>query len=85
MSGHVQPWLPEADDQNRTMLRAAASTAVALSDGGYDTGLEGVVGPWILDVSTAALGPNRHVDYIGKLTLDPTTDYQPQHPKRRNP
>ena len=33
--GHVDPWLPEADEQNRTVLRTAAAAAAELADGGY--------------------------------------------------
>jgi len=46
--GFVEPWLPAADDQNHTLLRAAAAAAGALSRGGYAVVLEGVFGPWNL-------------------------------------
>ena len=65
ISGRIEPWLRTADDQNRVMLRAAAAAAVSTFDGGYDTILEGVIGPWmlptVLDVFDLATRP---VDYV---------------------
>lgn len=55
--GRIDPWLPEADEQNRTMLRSAAAAAAEMDAGGYDTVLEGIVGPWMLDVVRPVLGP----------------------------
>ena len=60
-AGRIDPWLPEADEQNRTMLRSAAAAAAAMDEGGYDTVLEGIVGPWMLDVVRPVLGP---LDYV---------------------
>lgn len=65
VGGHVEPWRAEADEQNRVMLRAAAATATAMADGGYETVLEGIIGPWMLPVVDAVVDPaRRHVDYV---------------------
>jgi gluconate kinase len=53
--GHVDPWLPEADEQNRTVLRTAAAAAAELADGGYTVVMSGIFGPWYLDLVTDVL------------------------------
>jgi len=53
--GFVPPWLPAADAQNHTLLRAWAAAAAALATGGYTVVMEGVLGPWNLDLITDEL------------------------------
>lgn len=60
----IDPWLPEADAQNRTVLRSAFYAARAFEDGGYDTVVEGIVGPWMLDVVADTLRDSSPVDYV---------------------
>jgi predicted kinase len=48
--GFVPPWEPEADAQNRVVVRAFASAAAVMAAGGYGVVLEGIVGPWNLDI-----------------------------------
>ena len=55
--GHIAPWLPEADAQNRTVLRAWAAASAELALGGYTVVMEGIIGPRFLDVVIAALRP----------------------------
>jgi hypothetical protein len=55
--GRIPPWLPEADDQNRTVIDTLASAAVGYARGGYQVVLEGIVGPWFLDRFLATLRP----------------------------
>jgi hypothetical protein len=50
VKGFIPPWLPEADSQNRVVVRAFAAAASALAMGGYAVVLEGIVGPWNLDI-----------------------------------
>ncbi len=50
VNGFIAPWLPEADTQNRTLLRSALLAAGALERGGYDTVIDGIVGPWMMDM-----------------------------------
>jgi energy-coupling factor transporter ATP-binding protein EcfA2 len=57
--GAVPPWLPEANGQNRTVIRAAASAAGALADGGYTVVFDGVVGPWLLPEFAITTGLDR--------------------------
>lgn len=48
-NGHVAPWLPEADAQNRVIMQAVAASAFAYAQGGYFVALDGIIGPWYLD------------------------------------
>jgi len=53
--GHVLPWLPEADAQNRAVLRSCAAAAAEFSLGGYTVVVDGIIGPWHLDLVTDGL------------------------------
>jgi hypothetical protein len=50
VKGFIPPWLPEADDQNRVVVRAFASAANTLAVGGYAVVLDGIIGPWNLGI-----------------------------------
>lgn len=52
--GAVAPWLPDAADQNTTVITAAASAAGALAAGGCPVVYDGVVGPWFLPAFAGA-------------------------------
>ncbi len=61
--GFVPPWKPEADAQNRAVLRAVGEAAAALATGGYAVIVDGVIGPWLLGLVTeplARLGVEAH-------------------------
>src|SRR4051794_31032786 len=54
--GAVAPWLPEATDQNRVVIRASAAAAGQFVRGGYDAVFDGVLGPWWLPTFLEATG-----------------------------
>lgn len=60
--GAIEPWLPESNDQNTVVTKAAASAAGAFARGGYATVYDGVIGPWFLPTFGAATGLD-HLDY----------------------
>ena len=62
-SGAIEPWLPEAREQNETVTRAAAAAAGTYARGGYLTVYDGVVGPWMLPIFANATGLER-IDYV---------------------
>jgi len=63
--GFVPPWKPEADAQNRVVLGAVASASAAMAVGGYAVVLDGVFGPWYLDIVTDRLeAAGATVDYF---------------------
>jgi adenylate kinase family enzyme len=55
-TGSIAPWLPEADEQNQIVTRAAASAAGQYVSGGYFTVYDGIVGPWFLRTFARASG-----------------------------
>jgi predicted kinase len=55
VKGFVPPWRPEADPQNRAVLRALAESAAALASSGYSVVVDGIVGPWHLGLVTEPL------------------------------
>jgi len=70
--GFIKPWLPAADAQNHTLLRACASAAAALSLGGYTVVVEGVLGPWNLHVLLDELA-RAHAD-VHYVVLRPSVE-----------
>lgn len=46
--GHIDPWLPEADAQNRMVMQIAANVAGLYARNGYLVALDGVIRPWAL-------------------------------------
>src|SRR5688500_5258695 len=46
--GLIEPWLPEAAEQNRMIMEIAAGVARRYAQGGYFVALDGVIGPWSL-------------------------------------
>lgn len=46
--GHIDPWLPEADAQNRMVMQIAAQVAALYASHGYLVALDGVIRPWAL-------------------------------------
>jgi cytidylate kinase len=60
-SGYVAPWLPEARDQNVTIVDAIAGVADRFAAGGYVVVVDGIVGPWFLDPFRAI---EREVSYV---------------------
>jgi len=49
-SGFIAPWLPQSARQNQTVSRALAAAACAYAKGGFWVVMDGVVGPWHLDM-----------------------------------
>jgi predicted ABC-type ATPase len=60
--GAIEPWLPESNDQNEVVTRAAAAAAGLYAGGGYTTVFDGMVGPWFLPTFAAATACD-HIDY----------------------
>ena len=53
--GHIAPWLRAARAQNEAVLRAVGAAAAAYIAGGYALVVEGVIGPWMLDLVRAPI------------------------------
>ena len=71
-SGFIAPWLPESDAQNRTVNQAIAAAALRYAEGGYRVLVDGVIGPWFLDLfRAAARKAGIRLDYV---VLRPTRE-----------
>lgn len=65
VKGHVPPWRPEAHEQNRAIVRSFVAAATMMVQAGYSTVLEGIVGPWMLDIlMEEAAARNVEIDYV---------------------
>lgn len=47
--GFVQPWLPDAHDQNVVIMNALAASAAIYAKGGFEVAVDGIVGPWFFE------------------------------------
>ena len=48
--GYIEPWKDGSGDQNKTVISAAAVCAGTYCQGGYDVFVDGVIGPWFLEI-----------------------------------
>lgn len=62
--GYISPWLDGSDDQNKTMIEAAAVCAREFCRGGYEVYVDGVIGPWYLTPGLAIAKEGMDVRYI---------------------
>jgi hypothetical protein len=68
--GAVAPWLPEATDQNRVVIRASGAAAGRFVSGGYEAVFDGVLGPWWLPTFFEAT----ELDVLHYAVLLPSAD-----------
>jgi predicted kinase len=54
--GFIPPWDPASHGQNRTVLAAMAASVGELAKGGYHVVVDGIIGPWQLDLFESAFG-----------------------------
>jgi cytidylate kinase len=60
----VDQTTPESHHQNTTVIRAAASAALAYAKGGYTVYLDGVIGPWFLPEFRRVLESEMATHYV---------------------
>jgi predicted kinase len=61
----IVPSRPESRTQNATVMRAVARSAAAYAEGGCRVVVDGVIGPWYLDVFQTELGTTEaRVHYV---------------------
>jgi predicted kinase len=61
-SGYIEPWRPEAHEQNTLVMQILAGVATGYAGGGYFTVIDGIVNPrWFLEPLRDALGTRLHV------------------------
>ena len=52
--GWIAPYLPQAHQQNQTVVHVVAHAAFGYAAGGYQVICDGIVGPWFIDVFRTA-------------------------------
>lgn len=72
VKGFIAPWTAPAREQNRTIVRSFSAAAVTLAGGGYSVVLEGIVGPWNLDLVLAEA--ERFAVAVHYVVLRPSLD-----------
>ena len=68
--GWIPPWTPASNHQNTVVTRAMAAAAAEYARGGYAVVLEGIIGPWFLDIFVPAVD---HVD-VHYVVIRPSAD-----------
>ncbi len=72
VSGRIPPWLAEAHAQNRAVVQSFAAAASVMASRGFATVLDGIIGPWMLDLVLAeADAASLEVHYV---VLRPTLE-----------
>jgi cytidylate kinase len=71
-SGFVPPYLPEAERQNEVVQNVMVDASCAYAGGGYDTVLDGILGPWLLESFRSACR-KRGLD-LSYIVLRPNLD-----------
>jgi hypothetical protein len=63
--GWIPPWLGESHAQNQVVMDVLASAACRFAVGGYTVVVDGIVGPWFIDVFLRAAQPVAiRLDYV---------------------
>lgn len=75
IEGAIEPFLPESDAQNETVLKVISEAAFTYAAGGYTVIVDGIVGPWMLHhfVKARQAHPSIAFDYIVLRPDSPTT------------
>lgn len=68
--GAIQPWLPQANEQNEIVTEVSALAAGRYASAGYMTVYDGIVGPWFLHTFILATG----LTMVHYAVLLPTVD-----------
>jgi chloramphenicol 3-O-phosphotransferase len=74
VKGFVDPWRPESQAQNVTLMNAIASVAAIGAMGGYEVFVDGIVGPWFFEPwLSAARRYALELDYVLLMPDEATT------------
>lgn len=77
--GSIAPWLPESNEQNHTVIEACGLAAGRFVTGGYDTVVDGIIGPWFLPTFHEASG----IESLDWVVLMPTEEICRQRVEQR--
>ncbi|ELP63090.1 AAA family ATPase [Streptomyces turgidiscabies] len=70
--GAIAPYLPQAHQQNTTVIDILANTAFGYAAGGYQVICDGIVGPWFID-AFRTVGETRELE-LHYIVLRPDQD-----------
>ena len=62
--GYIEPWMYGSADQNETVVGAAAACAEAYARGGFEVYVDGVIGPWFIDLWKKPVQNGLDVRYV---------------------
>jgi cytidylate kinase len=84
LAHRVDPSLPDAQDQNSTVVRAYVAAAIQYSASGYSVHLDGVIGPWLLPLISSTIPRLEYVLLHAPLDVALTrTKGRPSQPSAR--
>lgn len=62
--GYIPPWQDDSEDQNKTVIQAAAACAEQYASGGFEVYMDGVIGPWFLNAWKRLAEKGMDVRYV---------------------
>ena len=62
--GKIPPYLPESNEQNKVVIEAVLSAAKSFAHNGYDVIVDGIIGPWFIELWQKAAEDGYEVHYI---------------------
>lgn len=71
-SGLIQPYLPEAHAQNKTVMDVLAGVAEGYAKGGFFVVVDGIIGPWFLEPFHPSAAPLHYI--VLRPRLDETIE-----------
>ena len=83
VSGGIPAFLPEASEQNHTVLDVIASAACTFAGGGFVVVVDGIVGPWMLHHFETARAIHGHPP-CHYIVLRPARSVALERAQRRN-
>lgn len=84
--GYIPPWEEGSGGQNETVVQAAAACARAYAAGGYQTFVDGVIGPWFLEPWQSLARQSLDVRYIVLLPGEDTAVHRAMtRPQKEEP
>ncbi len=64
VADRIPPTLPEAHEQNSSIILAALQAAQSFASNGYEVFLDGIFGPWFIPLITKELDSGLDVSYL---------------------
>ncbi len=85
-SGFLRPWMPESHDQNTIVINAITAAAVEYAKGGYSVLVDGIVGPWFVELVAETLVEHKvrwHYEFVDIADLTACLEVLERLPDRQ--